>query len=324
MDSMDSHRDPKVSVLMSVFNGEAYVADAIESILKQSYKDFEFIIIDDGSTDRSLEIIEHYEHSDSRIVLIRQSNQGLVAALNLGMKVAKAPLIARIDADDIALEQRLEKQVHYMDAHSKVLALGSSIRIIDEQNSLLRDVIYPTGTDTVAESMRKGCKVAHPSVIFRKDAVLHLGGYREICRHAEDYDLWLRLIEIGEIDNLEEPLLLYREHSNKISNLHYIQQKMTSELIKIASELRQKGVGDPLSGLDPPLSLESIMTANIPSRYTRVLYKTLLKALVKRNSRMTEEESVLLKHVMEYYQAHCFLLFNVSILKYYLRALSLN
>ena len=209
---------PLVTVLMSVYNGEDFLAEAIESISDQTFKDFEFLIVNDGSTDKSSEIVSHFVRKDRRIRLIDQDNKGLVAALNRGLKEARGTLIARIDADDIAYPNRLEKQVAHMTENPEIIASGSSITLIDTQGQIMRQIKYPVTKDKVRKQMMKGSKLAHPAVMMRRAVVLKVGAYREVCRPADDYDLWLRLLEVGEIDNLQEPLLYYREHDNKMSN----------------------------------------------------------------------------------------------------------
>jgi glycosyltransferase involved in cell wall biosynthesis len=227
---------PEISVLMSVYNGEAFLNKAIDSILTQSFTDFEFIIINDGSTDGSSAILKNYARQDSRIILIEQSNQGLIAALNTGLQSAKTNLIARMDADDIALPDRLKIQKNHMDINPNILALGSSVIIIDETDRAKGTITYPQKDKVKNYSLHQGSPLAHPAVMMRKNAILSIGGYRSAYKHAEDYDLWLRLLKIGDIDNIQTPLLQYREHSQKISVQNAQQQALISVIARHASQ----------------------------------------------------------------------------------------
>ncbi len=224
---------PEISVLMSVYNGERFLAEAVESILKQSFKDFEFIIIDDGSTDNSSKILRKYAKQDSRVVLIEQENMGLVGALNHGLSLAKTSLIARMDADDIALPNRFQTQIDYMNSHPNIGVLGSAIIPIDTEGKQSKPLFYPchdSGLDHY--TYHYGSPLAHPAVMMRCDLVIEQGCYREEFKHAEDYDLWLRLHKVTKIDNLSEPLLKYRQHDDKISIYHAEAQAKASVMAR--------------------------------------------------------------------------------------------
>lgn len=200
---------------MPVFNGESFLRGSIESILGQTYSDFEFIIIDDGSTDRSVEIINSY--ADPRIRLIRQgTNQGLISTLNTGISQASGTYIARMDGDDVSLPQRLERQVAFMDEHPEVGVCGTWFRKINGTRG--RVVRPPIGSAEIKSFLLFDCPFAHPSVMLRRLLLDQLGQwYRADYRHAEDYDLWARLAEVTEFANLPEVLLYYREHAAQVS-----------------------------------------------------------------------------------------------------------
>ena len=236
---------PRVSVLMSVYNGEAFVAEAVESILTQTFQDFEFLIVDDGSTDRSARILADYAGHDPRIRVLSQQNRGLIASLNRGLNEAQGVYIARMDADDVALPERLALQVTFLDANPSVAALGGAIELIDERGQSIRIVDYPTLPDDVRTEMIKGCPLAHPAVTMRADLVRSLGGYRPAFRHAEDYDLWLRLDEKADIANLPEVVLRYRIHDRKVSSVHALAQREATIVAKHAAECRRRGLPDP-------------------------------------------------------------------------------
>lgn len=240
---------PEISVLMSVYNGEPYLEAAIKSIREQSYKDFEFIIVNDGSTDHSLEIILQHAEQDKRIRVIDQANQGLIAALNTGLKNCETPLVARMDADDIALPERLYQQKDYMDKNPHIVALGSAILLIDEKSQTFGKSTYPSNGKALGEYLYKiGSPFAHPAVMMRKAPVMELGGYRKAYKHAEDYDLWLRLHKIGGLDNLKTPLLKYRQHNQKISVQNAHHQALVSVIARYAAQAPK----------DPTKDLESL------------------------------------------------------------------
>ena len=263
---------PSISVVMSVYNGIPYISDTIKSILNQTFEEFEFIIIDDGSTDGSSEVIEKFQMIDQRITLLKQPNQGIVASLNRGIEMAKAPLIARIDADDIAVKDRLEKQVQFMNSNLDVLAVGTAICIIDEENKPIKDIYFPSRSEQLVERMQKNNQFAHPSVMFRKDKIIQIGGYREILHYAEDYDLWLRLSEMGAIENLKEVLLLYRDHSKNISKNKHFKQWIAFMGAKFSAAKRREGNRDPMDDLEAPLTLEKLKHAAIIPKKTWTIF----------------------------------------------------
>ncbi len=229
---------PEISVVMSVYNGQPFLSEAVDSILNQSFHNYEFIIINDGSTDGSTKILQQYAAIDTRIVLIEQENKGLITALNTGLEKAKAPLIARMDADDIALPHRLEVQRNYMHSYKNIDLLGSAVTVIDEQGQPSKTITYPrTGPALDQYIYERGSPVAHPAVMMRREAVIDLGGYRDAYKHAEDYDLWLRMHKHGVIDNLNEVLLMYRHHRNKISVKHAYDQALISVVARHASKV---------------------------------------------------------------------------------------
>ena len=226
---------PPISVVMPVYNCERYVAEAVESILAQTFTDFEFLIIDDGSTDRSLAILKRYAGRDPRIRLVSRPNTGLVGALNEGLGLARGELIARMDADDVALPERFEIQVAYLRAHPDVVCVGGQIMNIDAAG---RD-LYPCHEGMDHEAIQElaltgSCPLAHASVMMRRAAVLAVGGYREEFTHAEDMDLWLRLGEgEGRLANLPQILLKYRIHDKSVSAVRQLQQL---ERFRVASD----------------------------------------------------------------------------------------
>lgn len=199
---------PDITVLLPAYNAESFIAEAVMSILRQGYTNFELLIIDDGSTDRTGEILEDLAARDKRIALHRRENRGLIATLNEGLALCRTELVARMDADDIALPNRLAMQKDFMDAHPEVAVCGSDM-VTQESGKML---VYPR-QERCPVACLFGSPLAHPTVIFRKSIVESLGGYGKEMLFAEDYDLWARIIASGlKMANIPQPLLVYREH----------------------------------------------------------------------------------------------------------------
>lgn len=252
--------DPPITVLLPVYNGERFLREAVESILSQTFRDFEFLIINDGSTDASGAILREYASKDSRIILVEQENRGLVATLNRGMQLAHAPLIARMDADDISLPDRLRMQKEYLDVHPEIAVLGSNVIIIDEHGKQNETWICPRYGQEMDSTIPRGSPVAHPAVMMRRDVVISIGGYRRAYRRAQDYDLWLRLHKIVGIDNLPEILLQLRKHKDNISFKYALEQDFTAIIARLAA----KADKDPTEQLDH-LSLDTLQLFCNPS-----------------------------------------------------------
>jgi len=222
---------PAISVVMSVYNGEAYLHEAISSILLQIFTDYEFIIIDDGSTDNSLSIIKSF--TDERIVLLSQQNTGLARALNNCIKLAQAPLIARMDADDIALPERLRIQYDFMQKFPDCSACGSWADIIDKNGNYVytgetlvdKDEIKNFFSKRISDGL-PDTPFFHSSVMFRIKAFNQVGGYTEYMRRAQDVVLFNRMNNIGNCYNIPAVLLKYRIVPHAIGG-----RKMTLELL---------------------------------------------------------------------------------------------
>jgi len=253
---------PRISVAMSVYNNAPYLGHAVESILAQTMADFEFLIVDDGSTDGSGDIIDRLAAGDSRIKAIHQANAGLIASLNRMIDMARAPIIARMDGDDIALPERFARQLAYMDVNPDIGVLGTGCTCIDEEgrpSSHKFDNV--TTPDDVLADLRNGPPLCHPSVMMRRDAVRAVGGYHRAYQHCEDYDLWLRLSEHVRMANLPERLLLYRQSPSQVSNRHAYLQKIGAAIAWEAHVERLAGRPDPtesLAALPPMEELDSL------------------------------------------------------------------
>lgn len=202
---------PTVSVVMPCFNAEKYIRPAIESILNQTFGDFELITVEDGSSDRTHEIISEYAGRDRRLIpIFNDENIGLTASLNKGIDAARGEFIARMDADDISYPERFEKQVAYLRANPDVCMVATSRERIDEDGNILSRKSFEPGKEKLRERMKVTCSVPHGSIMFRRKEVIELGKYREGILYAEDYDLWLRMIEKYNIDVLPDILFKFR------------------------------------------------------------------------------------------------------------------
>ncbi|MDB5001951.1 MAG: glycosyl transferase family 2 [Mucilaginibacter sp.] len=219
-----------VSVVMPVYNAAEFLRSSIDSILNQSLTDLEFIIINDGSTDTSHNIISSY--TDPRIKYInKQKNQGLVKCLNEAIEIANGPYIARMDADDIAYKDRLTMQVSYLQQNKHVKLVGAHVRLIDINSKPFGTWRYPTSLIDVKKEIKNRCCFAHPSVVFEKNIFNELGGYYPILV-AEDYDLWVRILNKYEGINLDCILTDYRIHSTNYSSTHLLKQSLACLAIK--------------------------------------------------------------------------------------------
>ena len=217
-----------ITVLMPVYNASNYLNEAIESILNQSFIDFEFLIINDGSTDQSEEIIMSYK--DARIRYIKkEENQRLIATLNEGFKLAKGKYIVRMDADDISLPKRLEKQFRFMEGNSQIVLSGSWCESFGDNRGISK---YQTNHDAIKFKMMYQCHIVHPTIIIRKSILDTINPkFDPNFIHAEDYELFVRIGENHLLANIPEVLLKYRVHSKSISNTYTeIQLKNSAEI----------------------------------------------------------------------------------------------
>ncbi len=210
---------PAVTVLMSVYNGERYLRRSVDSVLAQTYTDFEFLILDDGSTDGSLAILREYAAADPRVRLVSRPNKGLTKTLNEGLHLARGRYVARMDGDDVCLPRRLAVQVEYLDRHPDVVLVGGQVELIDPDGLLicLKDKMWLDHADIDQALMTRGWPLVHPAVTMRRDALLAVNGFDETYVTNQDHDLFLRLAEYGRVANLPDVLLQYRQHFESVS-----------------------------------------------------------------------------------------------------------
>jgi glycosyltransferase involved in cell wall biosynthesis len=211
-------KSPLVSVIMPAYNAESYIDKAISSILGQTFADFELIIIDDNSSDKTASIIEKYKKKDRRIVVLHNTtNLKMAKALNSGIKIARGKYIARMDSDDWSFPYRLEKQVLFIQKHLKVGILGGSMEIIDKEGKKIGRRDYALSNKEIRRKLFRYSPFCHPLIMIRKTFLDKVGYYDPIYNPAEDYDLYFRVGEVSEFANLPDVLIKYRIVDNSMT-----------------------------------------------------------------------------------------------------------
>ncbi|MBE0410252.1 MAG: glycosyltransferase [Anaerolineales bacterium] len=230
---------PNVSVVMCVYNEEHYIRDAIDSILSQTYDDFELIVVDDASTDGTPEILRSFV--DERIIIFRnEKNSGPYRSANKGISLAQGEFIARHDADDISHPKRFEKQVNHLIKNNSIGMVSSDFQYIDKSGHIIDSVSLPASNHTLQERLTRGNIFAQGSVIFRRSVFDQVGGYRDYFPVSQDYDLWLRMSEVSELANIDAPLYQMRFHSKSISRNKRALQLACKQLAwQLASQRRE-------------------------------------------------------------------------------------
>jgi glycosyltransferase involved in cell wall biosynthesis len=220
--------NPKITVLLPVYNCELYVKTAVDSILNQTFTDFEFLIIDDASTDATVSILKKLD--DSRIQLIeKRVNSGYTNSLNYGLQIAKGEYIARMDGDDISYPERFAKQIAYLETHPEVVVCGTTYKIVGNDKL----ITVPENHEAIKIGLLWGNCILHPSVMIRKKIVDDFSIQYDTSKEpAEDYDLWVRLLSLGKLHNLQEVLMEYRLYGNQVSRKRAEEQKKNDVLAK--------------------------------------------------------------------------------------------
>ena len=198
-----------ISIVMSVYNDEKTLSEAIKSILEQSYTNFEFIIINDGSIDNSLKIIQKFKNLDKRIFVINRENKGLAYSLNEAINKSNGKYIARMDADDISLPNRLEEQLRKFKSNKNLMVVGTSAYYLNSKISSRKIINMPESHDQIINSIFKSSPFIHPSIMMKKKFIKLMNGYNNNYVRCQDYDLWLRGRFIGEFYNIQIPLIIY-------------------------------------------------------------------------------------------------------------------
>jgi len=222
--------NPTVTVLMTVYNGEDYLSEAIKSILNQSFTDFEFLIIDDASTDNSQSIIQSF--NDERIRYVKnESNIGQTASLNYGLELSKGEYIARMDQDDLSKPDRFSLQLKFMEKNYDTVVVGSWAKSIDADGKYIYTIVHPTEFENIREAIACGCPISHSSAFFRRDEVVKSGGYPEGLRFAMDWGLWIECIKNDyQIANLPYTLVSIRTHKNSVTSSKELNIKRMTEI----------------------------------------------------------------------------------------------
>ena len=268
----------KISVLMSVYNTEAaFLKAALDSILNQTLQDFEFIIVDDKTTDGSLDILHEYRDRDQRIILIEnEHNEGLTINLNKGLRIAKGKYIARMDADDISLPDRFEKQYKFMEEHPEFAACGGYVFIAENQGLINRGYNEDPEVERI-QMLFRNAGLPHPTAFFRNEFLIHNGiTYDEKIKKSQDYAIWLDIVSKGGVIGcVPEILLKYRVHEGQISS-------NSTDQMKYASMVTQKALNR-LSIVDQEtLELHCSLVDGIPDK-SKSTYLNYLKSLIQKN-----------------------------------------
>jgi cellulose synthase/poly-beta-1,6-N-acetylglucosamine synthase-like glycosyltransferase len=239
-----------VSVVMVTRNVDRFLAESIESILGQTFRDFEFVIADFGSTDDSKSIISSCASRDNRLKLHTIPSCGLAEARNAGSLLAEGRYIAIMDADDISLPNRLLWEVEFMEKHPEVAVVGGAVEWINATGRPLMIAQHPLGDRELQSALLTHSVLWQPTVLIRRDAFASVGGYRGAFAPAEDYDLWLRIAEHFQIANLEQVVLKYRIHPYQVSLSRRTQQTLGILAAQASASSRRLGKPDPLDGVE--------------------------------------------------------------------------
>lgn len=225
----------ELSIVLCTYNDEKYIYEAIKSILDQSYSKFELIIVNDGSTDNTGQIIKRFE--DERIKIIEKNNTGLIDSLNLGISLCKNNWVARMDGDDISIKDRLEKQIKLIS--EDVSVIGGQCIIIDEKNSIIGKTWFKTDHASIIKRIKYGLPVlAHPTTLINKRIFVEVGGYDKYFNVSEDLDLWIKMSQKGKIINVNDTILYLRKHSNNISYTKNNLQFLNTNICKLKGKRR--------------------------------------------------------------------------------------
>ncbi len=263
----------KISVIMPVYNGEASVGNAIDSILSQTFSDFEFIIINDGSTDNTACVVKRYQEADKRIIFIEQQNCGLTVSLNRAIKLAKGQYVARQDADDISLKERFQCQLELLERQGNIGFVGSNYGLIDKDGRLFDFGYIRSNSQDISRRLKLNNVFCHGSIMFRRKVLEAAGRYRDFFKYAQDYDLYLRLIESSLPGSVNKVLYYRRLLLGSISISKYPLQSAYALLAKKCCEERLAGRDDNLILNDK--YLDNLMEHSDSGNLSRVFLESL-------------------------------------------------
>jgi glycosyltransferase involved in cell wall biosynthesis len=246
----DEMNEPLASVAMVVCNVDRFLAEAIESILRQTFRDFEFIIVDFGSTDKSKTIISDYAATDRRIRLHEIPHCGLAEARNAACLLARGRYIAIMDADDVSIEDRLMREIEFMEEHPEVGVVGGATQWIDPTGRPLHVQYFPAGDREIRSTLLSSSALCQSAALIRREAFLGVGGYRPSLVPSEDYDLWLRIADHFQLANLQRIIVKYRVHPYQLSFRKLTHQILCALAARTASSSRRDGRPDPLKSVE--------------------------------------------------------------------------
>ena len=249
---MNSH-DPAVSVLVAVRNGEEFLEAALASLAAQTFSDFEIVIVDNGSTDRTAQIMSGWEKRDPRLRAFHHDRPGLSGSLILAASHARAPLLARLDADDIALPERLAVQYAAMSDRPSLGLIGSWVELIDLDGRRIGERRLLVSDGKLRAFLQTGNPFCHSTIMMRRDAYERAGGYRPGLRICEDFDLWCRMAEVAELANIDQALVRYRLHDTSMSVRQPLRMAITDQCILAAGRARRQGLAEPFNNGTPRL-----------------------------------------------------------------------
>ena len=294
-------KKPLISVVMAICDVEHYLGDSIESILGQTFKDFEFIIVDFGSTDKSKTIAAGYAAKDARVKFHEIPPCALPVARNAGCFLAQGRYIAVMDADDVSLQNRLAAQVEYLESHPEVALLGGATQWFDARGKSLDIHHVPNTYAEIKAALATRCPFWHPTVVMRTEAFASVGGYRAAFVCAHDYDLELRIAERFECANLKQVLLKYRVHPQQISMRRRREQSLCILAAQSSAMARRIGNPDPLNSLQA-ITIETLATLGVtPATLERLSVTECCQWI--RNMSFAGEHSIALQSAMEILQS---------------------
>lgn len=294
---------PTITVLMPVYNGETYLREAIDSILNQTYTDFEFLIINDGSSDATVSIIQEY--TDSRIRLVHnEKNMGLIATLNKGFELARGKYIARMDADDISLPERLEKQIDFMENNPEIGICGTWFDTFDK-TGLTGGARYAENHDEICLKHLYQIHLSHGTAIIRKTVIDNLGlRFDPDFAHAEDYELFTRMSSHTRLANLQFVGYKVRHHENEVSKKYNLIQAENSKRIRLR-EFKKLGLEISPEQLHSYSSLAHHEYLSIKEKPEEI--ERMLSAMVEANQKsMVFPEPFFMKHISTFWFHYCY------------------
>ncbi len=280
---MKEYNTPLVSVLITVYNDEKHIGTAVESILNQSFQDFEIVVVDDGSTDNTPMVLQKYSEADNRIKIFSQANSGTTKAANNGLSKSVGKYIARLDSDDYSYSHRLKYEVDFLEKNPNIALIGGGVHIIDVEGRIIgsRNINIKHPKNVLAHR----CIFQQSDVMFRKEAIMKLGGYREKFKNAQDYDLWLRISEKYEIVKVNEIFGVWRLNAGGYTLSRTFEQKAEIEIIKKMAQKRLRGIDDGYSNYNGLQKVFVHRKKISNEQYLKIKIGFLLKDLRKKEAR---------------------------------------